>query len=653
MKKVIGKLKRLIPSKRRLIQLYAALLFNANLKGFAKGRIYQGKVKNVCTPGLNCYSCPGASGACPLGALQNSLSASGKTAPFYVFGIILLYGIIFGRFICGFLCPFGLIQDLLHKIPTPKLRKNRLTKALSYLKYVILVFFVFVIPLVYMFKDFPLPGFCKYICPAGTLGGAVSLLINPQNSEMFGMLGPLFTWKFMLMVSFAVACIFIYRCFCRFFCPLGALYGLLNRFAILGIKLDKPSCTECGRCVTKCKMDISRVGDHECINCGECISVCPTGAIQWRGGSIILPKSEIPSDASPEEKEIIEKKRSKKKLIIQITSAVLMIATLASALVYYNFFDKIPEVSAPTATVGELGIGDAVPSGALDKIGASERVDIYSDKLDGVTVLAFIDPADKSASVLGVLDECLGRDGAPNVVAVFCNTDEKGAMAYIMQSGLSQFGSFNFTLDTSGEYYKKIDKEQKPGAVYVLTGSRVISAILRDALTADAVMDAARLANTDAKPGYTVGDLCYGLDLEYVNGYGDGALNVNELRGKTVVINFWGTWCGPCKEELPHFSELASEYKDRGVLIVTVHTSRTLSEAPKYIAENFPGSDMIFVHDTEEESYFNMLRLGDSYPATLVIDERGVITERFIGKISKDELRGALDKALSYSGKNE
>ena len=107
------------PTKRRLIQLYAALLFNANLKGFVNGRIYQGPVKNICTPGLNCYSCPGASGACPMGALQNALSDSGKTAPYYVVGIILLYGLLFGRWICGFLCPFGLIQDLVHKIKTP------------------------------------------------------------------------------------------------------------------------------------------------------------------------------------------------------------------------------------------------------------------------------------------------------------------------------------------------------------------------------------------------------------------------------------------------------------------------------------------------------------------------------------------------------
>lgn len=294
-KKKSGRLRALIPTKRRLIQLYAALLFNANLKGFANGYIYRGPLKNICTPGLNCYSCPGASGACPLGSLQNALAASNKRAPYYVFGIILLYGILLGRWICGFLCPFGLIQDLLHKIKTPKLKKNRFTRVLSYLKYVILVLFVFYIPLVYVYAKNPatLPAFCKYICPAGTLEGAVGLLSNKGNSDLLSMLGPLFTWKFLLMIGILVAAVFIYRFFCRFLCPLGALYGLFNKIAICGIKLEKPKCTDCGLCVSKCKMDIREVGDHECINCGECISVCPTQAITWRGSKFFLPPNEI------------------------------------------------------------------------------------------------------------------------------------------------------------------------------------------------------------------------------------------------------------------------------------------------------------------------------------------------------------------------
>ena len=112
------------PLTRRLIQLYTALLYNAYLKGFAEGQIYDGPLKSVCVPGLNCYSCPGAIGACPLGSLQNAVSASADRPGFYVIGILMLFGLFLGRVICGFLCPFGLIQELLHKIPSKKMRKR-------------------------------------------------------------------------------------------------------------------------------------------------------------------------------------------------------------------------------------------------------------------------------------------------------------------------------------------------------------------------------------------------------------------------------------------------------------------------------------------------------------------------------------------------
>ena len=162
MGRIIEKIKRLKPTKRKIIQLYMALLFNANLKGFMQGSIYQGNSKVTCVPGLNCYSCPGAIGACPLGSLQGSFSAD-KSTLFYVGGILLRYCILFGRIICGWLGPFGLIQEVLHKIKTPKIKKNRFTKILSYLKYVILVVFVLIIPISYAFRDTPLPAFCKYI----------------------------------------------------------------------------------------------------------------------------------------------------------------------------------------------------------------------------------------------------------------------------------------------------------------------------------------------------------------------------------------------------------------------------------------------------------------------------------------------------------
>ncbi len=280
------------PTKRRLIQVYAALLYNANIKGFITGNIYTGNTKYACVPGLNCYSCPGAVGACPLGALQNALASSDTKAPFYVIGIILLFGLLLGRTICGFLCPMGLIQDLLYKIKTPKLKKSKVTRVLSYLKYVILVMMVICIPLAYAGATH-IPAFCKYICPDGTLLGSIFLLISGRSEDFLSKLGPLFTWKFCVLVAIIVGAIFIYRIFCRFLCPLGALYSLFCRISMLGIKLDKQKCVDCGLCIKTCKMDIKHVGDHECIHCGDCLKVCPTKAITWKGSKIFLHANAI------------------------------------------------------------------------------------------------------------------------------------------------------------------------------------------------------------------------------------------------------------------------------------------------------------------------------------------------------------------------
>ena len=368
MKNAIKQIKRFIPTRRKIIQLYAALLFNANLKGFVQGSIYQGNTKLACIPGLNCYSCPGAVGACPLGSLQGSFSAN-KSTIYYVGGILLLYCIILGRLICGWLCPFGLIQELLYKIKTPKVRKSRFTKVLSYFKYVVLVLFIFVIPIAYAFRDMPLPAFCKYICPAGTLEGGISLLANKVNDSYFSMLGPIFTWKFLLMISIIVASIFIFRMFCRFLCPLGALYGLFNKISVFGIKVDNDKCTNCGLCASKCKLDIKTVGDAECINCGECIDVCPTNAIRWK-----CFNTNNSNDT----------KHKKARTITRIISAVLLISVLASTICFY-WRESNKQVVYGTE-IGDMCYSADLPVVTEDKVGDAT---INPAKTGKITIINF------------------------------------------------------------------------------------------------------------------------------------------------------------------------------------------------------------------------------------------------------------------------
>ncbi len=347
------------PTKRRLIQVYAALLYNAHVKGFIEGEIYTGPLKNVCVPGFNCYSCPGAIGACPLGALQNALASSANRAPAYVLGILLLFGLTLGRTICGWLCPLGLLQELVYKVPTPKVRKKRFTRVLSWLKYVILAVFVVFLPLAYSLQKYPVPAFCKYICPAGTLEGAVGLLSNPVNADKFSMLGILFTRKFVILVLIVLACVFVYRAFCRFLCPLGAIYGLFCRLALVGVQVDMTKCTDCGRCVAQCRMDIRHVGDHECIHCGECVPVCPTRAISWHAGKIVLHKNEV---------ENVDKQNavSKAQRTRSVVSWACALAVLLGVMWYVNRPTQAPaEAEAPTPeVVEEVDVEDTTPVGA-------------------------------------------------------------------------------------------------------------------------------------------------------------------------------------------------------------------------------------------------------------------------------------------------
>lgn len=260
--------------RRKLTQVICAVLYNCNFTGFAKGKIYQGGIKGVCVPGLNCYSCPGAVASCPLGSLQSALVSSKYKFPYYILGLLLLFGVVLGRVVCGFLCPFGLIQELLYKIPSPKLKKNRFTRMLSYVKYVILVVFVVGIPLVWA-----APGFCKYICPAGTLEGGIPLIA--MNEGLRAMTGNLYFWKIFLLILVVIAAIFIFRCFCRFICPLGAIYSFFNGVSILGMKVDADKCNHCNACVVQCKMDVKKLGDRECIQCGECIGHCKQCALKF------------------------------------------------------------------------------------------------------------------------------------------------------------------------------------------------------------------------------------------------------------------------------------------------------------------------------------------------------------------------------------
>lgn len=267
---------------RLIVQIVFTALTNGYLLGYMKGKIYSGNSKKICVPGLNCYSCPGAIASCPIGSLQAVLGSRDFKFSFYIIGFLMIIGSFIGRFVCGWLCPFGLVQDLLYKIPfIKKIKKVPFDKYLRYLKYMILLIFVIILPLsISNYAGEGSPWFCKLICPSGTFLAGIPLV--SMNSSLQRIIGPLFAWKMLVLITIIILSIKIYRPFCKYLCPLGAIYGGFNKISLYRYEIDSSKCTKCDLCHKKCDMNIvvyKKPNSSECIRCGKCIKVCPRNAI--------------------------------------------------------------------------------------------------------------------------------------------------------------------------------------------------------------------------------------------------------------------------------------------------------------------------------------------------------------------------------------
>ncbi|MCD4708317.1 MAG: 4Fe-4S binding protein [Candidatus Sabulitectum sp.] len=276
---------------RKTVQLVTLLATNLHLSGWVDGSIYTGASKAAMIPGLHCYSCPSSILACPAGTLQSILAtpgfwgllATGRPDALIVLGVvgfIALVGLLAGRFACGWFCPFGLLQELLYKIPFPRMSFQ---ESLRPAKYAMLFLLVFALPA--FLRQVPGgagdPWFCKVVCPAGTVLAGWPLVSVSNGAYQLGFL---FWWKSAVAVLVLLWAMAVERPFCRTLCPLGAAWGLLGKVSVFRMHVSD-ACINCGKCGTVCPMGIEiykTPSSAECIRCGQCEKICPVDAISHR-----------------------------------------------------------------------------------------------------------------------------------------------------------------------------------------------------------------------------------------------------------------------------------------------------------------------------------------------------------------------------------
>ncbi|MBC8205105.1 4Fe-4S binding protein [bacterium] len=262
---------------RRYAQVGLGVIFtNHYINAIWTKTLYDGPLRSICVPGLNCHSCPFATLACPIGIMQSF--ASNHQFPFYVFGYVALIGILFGRAACGWICPFGWIQDMMFKIRS---RKFGIPKFLKHLRWVSLILLVIILPYITGVHWF------SKLCPYGGLIGAIPWAlwnpINPafdQPAILPGEIGFWFWTKMVILAGFLLWMVFATRPFCRTVCPMGLIFSWFNKISFLKLEIPKPQCSGCEKCDDLCPMGLDVTEEIESSNCIKCLDCTACDHIQ-------------------------------------------------------------------------------------------------------------------------------------------------------------------------------------------------------------------------------------------------------------------------------------------------------------------------------------------------------------------------------------
>jgi ferredoxin-type protein NapH len=211
---------------------------------------------------FHCYACPLASAACPIG-----LAASGAALhllPLLTIGAVLLVGALVGSLICGWVCPFGFVQDLFARIPTPKFRLPNWT---HHGRYLVLVGLVIVGPIL-LGKSSENWAFICNVCPVGAAEAGLPRMLMGQVPWSNAI-----NWKYLILAVLVVLMLFTHRPWCKMLCPLGGVLALFNRFSVFHLRFDGDACGQCNTCRSRCAMGVAveeAVNTNGCVRCMAC-----------------------------------------------------------------------------------------------------------------------------------------------------------------------------------------------------------------------------------------------------------------------------------------------------------------------------------------------------------------------------------------------
>ena len=116
---------------------------------------------------------------------------------------------------------------------------------------------------------------------------------------------------------------------------------------------------------------------------------------------------------------------------------------------------------------------------------------------------------------------------------------------------------------------------------------------------------------------------------------------LSSLRGKTVLLDFWATWCGPCRVTMPQVDKLHKEFKDRGLEVMSINVGESADRASAYLTKNGYGFTALLDTDRQVSTQYQV----NGIPTLVVIDKAGNVTDYLVGARDEKALRAALAKA--------